>query len=205
MRWRAKITEEVREDIPEVPTDAIREILINSYAHARYAQIVSAHEIDITPSMISVFNPGNLPVAVDPAEYAKGTKKSILKNPTIAEVLYLVNRIEQFGTGFRNVFSFCEEASVKISYTDDEQGFTFNFFREPIIGQESGMAERELAASEYEVYKLLRADGTLNAEVISKKLGKSPRTVYRIVDALKEKGYIERVGGSFGGRWNILR
>lgn len=205
MRWRAKITEEVREDIPEVPTDAIREIVINSYAHARYAQIVSAHEIDITPSVISIFNPGNLPVNVDPAEYAKGTKKSILKNPTIAETLYLVNRIEQFGTGFRNVFALCNEAGVKIGYADDEQGFTFNFSRELIGGQELGEAERGLAATDYEVYKLLRADGALSAEEISKKTGKSTRTIFRIFDALKEKGFIERVGGKFGGRWVVLK
>jgi len=133
MRWRAKIGAELREDIPEVPVDAIREIIINSYAHARFAQIVSAHEIDITPSMISIFNPGSLPALVDPAEFAKGAKKSVLKNPTIAEVLYLMNRIEQFATGFKNVFALCAEAEVEFDYKDDEQGFTFNFKRE-IVG-----------------------------------------------------------------------
>jgi ATP-dependent DNA helicase RecG len=205
MRWRAKIGAEVREDIPEVPVDAIREIVINSFAHARYSQIVSAHEIDITPSVVSIFNPGNLPVSVDPAEYAKGAKKSILKNPTIAEVLYLVNRIEQFGTGFRNVFALCGEAGVKINYVDDEQGFTFNFSRELINALEIGEAERELAATDYEVYKILRADGTISAENVAVKLGKSPRTVYRVFDILKAKGFIERVGGKFGGRWVVLK
>jgi len=205
MRWRVKITEEVREDIPEIPVDAIREIIINSFAHAKYAQIMTAHEIDITPSVISIFNPGNLPASVDPSEYAKGTKKSVLKNPSIAEVLYLVNRIEQFGTGFRNVFALCNEAGVKINYTDDEQGFTFNFSRELVGGQETTEAEKELTATEYEVYKIIRADGSLSTGEISKKLGKSSRTIFRIFDILKEKGFIKRIGGTNGGRWTILK
>jgi ATP-dependent DNA helicase RecG len=98
MRWRTEITEEVRRDIPEVPVDAIREIVINSFAHARYEHIVTAHEIDIYPSSIAVFNPGNLPETVNPEEYAGGKKKSVLKNPTIASVLYKTKRIEEYGT-----------------------------------------------------------------------------------------------------------
>ncbi|MDR3186725.1 MAG: putative DNA binding domain-containing protein [Christensenellaceae bacterium] len=177
MRWRVEITEEVRRDIPEVPVDAIREIVINSFAHASYKHIVTAHEIDICPSSIAVFNPGNLPETVNPEEYAGGKKKSVLKNPTIASVLYKTKRIEEYGTGFRKVFSLCGEAGVKVSYNDDEQGFTFEFSRTPVNPMYASEAESRLNAEQLAVYRLMKKNDKITAEEIAAKIAKSPRTV----------------------------
>jgi len=62
-----------------------------------------------------------------------------------------------------------------------------------------------LSATEYDVYKLLKEDGTQSAEEIAEKIGKKSRTVFRMFDALKEKGFVERAGGANGGRWVVLK
>lgn len=36
IHWRAEINGTTREEIPEIPIRALREIVINSFAHARY-------------------------------------------------------------------------------------------------------------------------------------------------------------------------
>jgi ATP-dependent DNA helicase RecG len=204
MRWRAEITGEVRRDVPEIPVDAIREIVINSFAHARYEHIVTAHEIDIYPRRIDIFNPGNLPETVNPEEYAGGKLKSVLKNPTIADVLYKTNRIEEYGTGFRKVFSLCAETDVKVTYSDDVQGFTFDFGRMPLIVEYESSAIDILEDTELTIYKLIKKDDKITADEIAGKIAKTIRTVYRGIAGLKEKGFVKRVGGT-KGRWVILK
>ena len=48
MRWRVKMNDDGihRVEIPEVPVEAIREAVINSFAHARY-DIPVQHEIGL--------------------------------------------------------------------------------------------------------------------------------------------------------------
>ncbi|MDR2091539.1 MAG: winged helix-turn-helix transcriptional regulator [Clostridiales bacterium] len=204
MRWCAEITEEVRRDIPEVPVDAVREIVINSFVHARYEHIVTAHEIDVYPSQIDIFNPGNLPETVNPEEYAGGRLKSVLKNPIITDVLYKTNRIEEYGTGFRKVFSLCAETDVKVAYSDGVQSFTFEFGRTLLNPISGTTAEEFLDDNELVIYKLIKKDDRITAEAITGKVAKSIRAVYRSLDGLKEKGFIKRVGGS-KGHWVILK
>lgn len=56
--WRVEKGEGTsRIEIPEIPVDAIREIVVNSFAHADFRGITE-NEIDITPTRVEVYNPG---------------------------------------------------------------------------------------------------------------------------------------------------
>ena len=206
IRWAAEIGAITRTDIPEVPINAIREIVINSFAHARYDGIMASHEIDIFPGSISVFNPGVLPYGVDPEEYAKGMGTSMPRNPNIANVLFRCNRIEAFGSGFYRVISLCKDAGVKYRYRNEFQGFKFEFIRSPISPPVAVMnIQTNLSGMELKVYDLVRSNGKLTAEAISVILGKTLRTIQRALGALKEKGFIERTGSKKDGSWTILK
>ena len=60
IRWRVEMEGDGihRKEIPEIPVDAMREAVINSFAHARYDLPVQ-HEIDIFSNRISIVNPGS--------------------------------------------------------------------------------------------------------------------------------------------------
>jgi ATP-dependent DNA helicase RecG len=203
MRWRAEITDH-REDIPEIPINALHEIIVNSFAHARYSGALATHEIDIFPSKIYIFNPGKISPIVDPAKYADGGSESILKNPRIARVLYLSNSFESFGTGFQRVFSACKAEGIGFTYENTEQGFSFTFKRELINPAISGATRpKELSDTDIAVLELLRKDGKRSIESLAGGIGKTTRTVDRSVERLKELGYIERIGGKRDGRWVV--
>jgi len=53
IRWKIEIIESERNEIPEIPTAVIREVLVNSFAHAMYGSRTN-HEICIHPSMITI-------------------------------------------------------------------------------------------------------------------------------------------------------
>lgn len=202
IRWGAKFSDTVRIEAPEVPIDAVHEIVLNSFAHARYAAAANVtHQIDITPSRISIFNPGRLPSDIVPEDSLRGKKRSYLKNPTIAEFMFRCNMIETYGTGFEKVLTLCIENGTKYEYYNDPWGFSFNFLRDPLFVMDSTSVP---IGSELEVYRLLKEDDSLTAEIIAKKIGRDIRTVFRKIDSLKEKGLIKREGNVRNGYWAIL-
>lgn len=48
---------------------------------------------------------------------------------TIAKILYLSKSIEQFGSGFKRINSLCNDAGIKYSYENRENGFKFVIYR----------------------------------------------------------------------------
>ena len=165
---------------------------------------MSAHEIDIFPSKIYIFNPGKLPPAVDPQKYAEGGRESILKNPRIARVLYLSNSLESFATGFQRAFSGCGEAGIEFSYQNSDIGFSFEFKREVLSQSISNKAPGLLTNIEMKVLELIKKDGYITFEELADKTGKVRRTIDRTISRLKEIGLIERIGSKRDGRWKVI-
>ncbi|MBQ9415272.1 MAG: hypothetical protein IJU20_00300 [Clostridia bacterium] len=60
INWQVEIGSRKRSEIPEIPEDAIREIIVNAFAHANY-EIVPEIVIGIHPNKIEVYNPGTFP------------------------------------------------------------------------------------------------------------------------------------------------
>ena len=104
IRWRAEIVGLERVETPEVPVEAFREIIVNSFAHMKVSKS-SSNEIYLTPSKIHIYNPGPLVPGTDPKMFASGEQGSMIRNPLIAMVLYYNRTIDAFGTGFERVFS----------------------------------------------------------------------------------------------------
>ena len=200
IRWRAEFSGFRRIDVPEIPAEAIREIVVNSFAHARYRNISTEHSVDITPGSIEIYNPGRLLPRVVPEDYLRGDKRSEPTNPTIAEFMLRCNLIEKYGTGFRKTITLCNDNDVLYDYYNGEQGFTFEFLRDALHGTEASV----LKGSELEVYELMKKDGKITAEKIGDRIGRDPRTVFRHIDGLKEKGLIRREGNVRTGHWVVL-
>ena len=207
IRWRAEINGMYREELPEIPQDALREIIVNSFAHAQYGAS-SQHEIDIHPGKIVIYNPGEFPSKFSPEDFATKDLSSILRNELIAKTLYLCHDIESFGSGFRRVYTACAEANVKCSYNKLPYGFSFVFFRNDPNVQTPSLDEHtreqaSLTASESMVYKLLKDQPNLTKEELAAKIEKTSKTVQRAIDGLKAKHLIVRVGTNKKGYWEV--
>ncbi len=99
IRWSSKIGEDGihRVETPEIPIDALREAIINSFAHARYDLQVQ-HEIDIFSNRISIINPGSFANEFRPEDFASRDLHSFLRNELISKTLYLCKDVETFGS-----------------------------------------------------------------------------------------------------------
>ncbi|MCF0116874.1 MAG: putative DNA binding domain-containing protein, partial [Bacilli bacterium] len=117
IRWRIEIKEGSlqRYEIPEIPLVALREAIINSFAHARYDGNVK-HEIDIYSNRISIINPGCFANEFKPEDFYNRQLKSYLRNNVIADVLYLCKDVETCGHGLKKIYTLCKESNISINF-----------------------------------------------------------------------------------------
>lgn len=212
MNWRADIVGMKRVETPEVPVKALREIICNSFAHARY-NAPTEHEIDIHPSKIVIYNPGEFPIGYKPEDFVEGNLPSMERNPLILNTLYLSDDVEAYGSGLRNVYHECREQNVGIRYQTLRTGFSFIFLRRNPLHEESDVlidfveepeSSSKLTSDEKVILALIRENPMYSAAVMHEKTGRSSRTVQRILQSLKEKNVIERIGGT-RGYWHAIR
>lgn len=205
IRWRSEIISTERTEIPEIPVAVIREVLANSFAHAIYNGHTN-HEICIHPGMITMYSPGEYASNHKPEEYMRGNYESVIRNATIAKILYLNKSIEQFGSGFKRVASLCQDAGIRFSYESDKFGFKFILYR-PLLQSDipSVTFDVTLNGTEMAVLAILKQKPNSSRSEIADQISKTVRTVQRALDSLRDKGYIQRVGSKQTPKWDVLK
>ena len=129
MRWRVEFTGELqRKEIPEIPIDAIREALLNSFCHKDYASGQS-NEVAIYKDRIEIYNPGTFPEGYEPQDFIDKVERPVRRNPKIARLLYYSKDIESFGTGLKRIADVCNEAGVHYEFKKLKSGFVVCFYR----------------------------------------------------------------------------
>lgn len=201
--WRMEI-ELKRIEIPEIPKKAVREIVVNAFAHAMYGSQTEI-EIDIHPGFISVRNPGPFPDGYTPEDFVEKNISSMKRNPLIMEVLYRCKDVEKSGTGFRRVNELCKEAGVNCKSEGNAYGFTFIFQRKGrSILPDFSLAEAPLTEKEKLVLLIIKTEPKITLAGIAKKTRIPFKSVARYVTSLKKKNRIVRIGGDRGGYYEVV-
>lgn len=212
IRWKTEIVGADREEIPEIPVAVIREVLANSFAHAVYNGN-TYHEICIHPDKITIYSPGTYASSYKPEDYITKNLPSSIRNATISKVLYLNKSIEQFGSGFKRINSLCKDAKIRYSYQVSDFGFTFIIYRNTESSAKK-INDNDVTANvtvnvtlnktEQAVYNLLVINQNYTRDELAEATSKTVRTIQRVLDSLKAKDLIERVGSDKTGYWKIL-
>jgi len=212
IRWKTEIVGTDREEIPEIPVAVIREVLANSFAHAVYNGN-TYHEICIHPDKITIYSPGTYASSYKPEDYIIKNLPSSIRNATISKVLYLNKSIEQFGSGFKRINSLCKDAKIRYSYQVSDFGFTFIIYRNTESSAKK-INDNDVTANvtvnvtlnktEQAVYNLLVVNQNYTRDELAEATSKTVRTIQRVLDSLKAKDLIERVGSDKTGYWKIL-
>jgi ATP-dependent DNA helicase RecG len=130
MRWRVEFDGSIqRREIPEVPIDAVREALVNSYCHRAY-RVHQTNEVAIFKNRIEIYNPGTFPAGLTPQDFLESSERSIQRNPLLAQILYYSKDIEKFGTGLQRIANACKDADVRVEFKMLKLGFAVVFYRD---------------------------------------------------------------------------
>ncbi len=200
MLWKADFENMQRVEIPEIPLKALREIICNSFAHARYNSITE-HEITIHPSSFRIYNPGEFPIGLTPEDFIYNNIPSMVRNPLILKTLFLSDDVESYSSGFKRVYEECKVNNVNTNYVISREGFTFIFNRNVVNHVvENVVNKNDIILSEEEnlVLTIIKENPRITAVKIAENINKSSRSIQRIIRELKDKGVLERIGGTKG-------
>ena len=111
-RMAARIETMRRQNIPEYPARALREVLANAVAHADYSQRTMPLRVQIYDDRLEVENPGGWPLGFDEDDFKSGVSK--IRNPVIARVLHELDFVEGWGSGYERVLSSCERGGYPV-------------------------------------------------------------------------------------------
>ena len=178
-----------REDIWEIPRDALREAIINAICHRDYESTANV-QIRIFDNSLEIWNPGLLPNDISLDELKK-EHSSIPRNESIARCFYMIKYIEQWGTGTNRIVRLCKEAGIKEPDFKEAGGsFIVSF---PRVIQEINKSTK-LSITQKRILEYLYKVGEASPIEIAESLQINRSTVQRNVKNLFE--FVEWTGNS---------
>lgn len=203
INWKVEIGKQKREEIPEIPEKAIREIVVNSFAHAKYSDSTTI-EINIYPNEIEIVNPGSFPENYSPNDFINKRMSSMKRNPIILDVLFRSKDVEKSGTGFSRMNELCNAFGIKWRYEKIDDGFKFVFIRNNVTNIVTDNVTNNLSEEENKVMSFIVSKPKIKVKEIADILNMSERTIQRIIKSLINLGLVKRIGTK-GGYWEVLK
>ena len=206
-----------RVEIPEIPVRAISEAIGNSLCHRDYSN-PKGNEVAIFKDRIEIYNPGKFPEEVHPEDFFKGSGRSILRNPLIAETMYKSRDIEKWASGLKRIHEECTAANVRVEFQQIPMGSVVVFHR-PKWEEGEGISDRDakgvvekvvegvvekLSTNQRKILEAIAKDPAVSAQKLSGLVGISHRKIQDNLSKLKKRGFLKRVGPDKGGHWEIL-
>jgi len=201
--WRVKFGKLEREEIPEIPMDALREALVNSLCHRDF-RTLKGNEVAIFKDRVEIYNPGDFPEGYTPEDFIKGEEHSIPRNPLIASVLFRTKDVEEWGSGLKRISKECAESGVKVAFKVLKSGFLVTFHRETAKELSPSAGEETRGKTRDKILALIRRNPQVTVEQLAKLTGVSAKGVEWNIAKLKVEGRLRRSGSRKAGRWDIL-
>ncbi len=169
-----------REDVWEIPKDALREAIINAVCHRDYESTANV-QVRIFDDRLEIWNPGLLPNNIT-IEELKKEHPSVPRNESIARCFYMIKYIEQWGTGTNRIVRLCKEAGIKEPYFKEAGGsFIITF---PRIVEEV-TKQMKLSKTQKRILEFLSEIGEASTAELTEKLSIAPKTVHRNINMIK--------------------
>ncbi len=210
---KAKITYEHDRRVETYPfaRNAIREAIYNAIAHNCY-MYGTPIQIRIEEEQIIISNRCILPEGWT-AETLMQPHDSIPYNPDIANVFFRAGYIETWGQGIQKICDECIALGAELPrYEILGTGIRVYFpaLRSALIDQPKAPKHQNTEkhgalddAIVLRIIEILKEQPDISQEALGESLGVTRRVVQKYINALKEAGRIERVGGKRFGHWEI--
>ncbi|MBI5389005.1 winged helix-turn-helix transcriptional regulator [Candidatus Woesearchaeota archaeon] len=165
--------------------------------------------ITIYKDRIDIWNPGEFAEGFTPQDFIRQELQSVLRNPLIANCLYLTADIEKWGSGLRRITQECKTARVSVRFEVLKYGFSVVFSRwnetegKTITEKYPEKYPGDLNATQRKMLDLIYQNNNITLKEMSALLKLSREGIKKNIRLLKEKGIIQRIGPDKGGHWKM--
>jgi len=180
-----------REVVPEYPSEAVREAIINAICHRDYA-MTGTVQVRVYDDRLEVWNPGTLPPGIT-IEQLYREHASHPRNPNLAAALHRARLIEHWGTGTVRIVQACEARGMpRPEFIAEGLSFIVRFTKmleEVSIPSEIMLNDRQKNALEY-----IRVHGSISTAIYQELMGVRKRQAVRDLNDLISRGLTVRIG-----------
>lgn len=209
-----------RDEALEVPAAALREALVNAFAHREYGDTRTVY-LAVYADRVEIKSPGGFPTSFDMERlYDPPVCDSNPRNPRIAHVLYLCKMIETWGRGLGVIARECARAGLPLPVTTMRWGSAVTTFKRPNIDASGSDLDQYLDRDDPDPIQIdsypggdlarrllstIRRNPLISRKLLSVELNVSERKIRDSLKILKDSGVIARQGPDHGGIWRISR
>ena len=208
-----------RDEVLEIPVEALREALVNAVTHRDYLNEGSSITVEIYDDRVEISSPGGLPKRLEKKDFGK---ISICRNPLIAHLMLRAKYIEKMGTGIAKMRFLVKKAGLLPIKFEFGKFMTVTFFRKPLLGNDSfilpAKADEKLSkrlCDELDIKgeranRLLQILSHIEKEIFSKlsfseNYNVVSRTLERDITLLKDHRLISFEGSPKTGKYRITK
>lgn len=204
----AEINGLVRTDVYELPTEAIREAIVNATTHRNFLDRACV-QVAVYDDRVEITSPGMLYGGLTIEQIKEGGSK--IRNRCIVEVFSRMKIIESWGTGIKRMFSSCKEYGIREpELLEIGDSFRVNLYRPSYneVHQSSPKSSpksslKNLNATQQKIASMILKNPKVTQVDMAENLDISTRAVKKNIKELTEKGILERVGSSRNGYWKM--
>ena len=199
LRMSYKIVSVRRENVLELPEDALREAVVNAVCHRDYFEKGARVMVEIFDDRVDIVSPGGVCKGITPENF--GTV-SITRNSTIATLLHRSDYIEQMGTGIERMRNAAREAQVKEPEFEFSGFFKTTFKRnglEAPIGRQSAVNRPQSATRanrKLTIILFIEEQGQAKVSDFVEIIGLSEGRVRDLLREMVSDGTIEKIGNN---------
>jgi len=206
LRWEITKDSVRRREILELPEVALREAVVNAVCHRDYFEQGAQVMVEIFDDRVEIYNPGGLPKGLPEKDFGK---RSVCRNPNIADLLLRCDYIEKMGSGIERIYEALKKENcppVKIDYTTM---FSLVFSRPSYITAQDMENTREKTRVKTRektreiILGLIRKTSDITMAQLCEETGLTPKGIEWQIAQLKKKGRLERIGKARGGHWKV--
>jgi ATP-dependent DNA helicase RecG len=155
--------------------------------------------VEMFDDRIEITNFGGLAKGLKPEDFGK---KSVLRNPNIANLLHRAGYIEKMGTGINKMKKLISKAGLPPIKFEFDTFFTATF-RRPKTVAEAVIKARVKAR--VKVIDIIKNNPKITTIELAEILGITVKGGEWNLKKLKESGIIERIGPAKGGSWEVAK
>lgn len=199
LRLSYKIETLQRENILELPEDALREAVVNAVCHRDYFEKGARVMVEIYDDRVDIVSPGGVCKGITRENF--GTV-SITRNSVLASMLYRIGYIEQMGTGIMRMRNAAKEAKIAEPVFELSGFFKVTFKRN--TAQSTATSDKQAIAIDWQSIKTsdrkrailsyIEEHAQATTSEVSNLLGLSKGRVRAIFQEMANDGTIEKVG-----------
>ena len=200
-----------RQDIYEIPPDAIRELIINAMVHRSYLDHGTI-QVAVYDNRLEITSPGKLPMGQTMERIKEGYSK--IRNEALAHAFAYMNLIEHWGSGIPRIIDKVKAAGLREpEFIGGKIDLRINIYRgqvdgtivdlnDPNAAVKPPVNRRETAdkmpanEQEQQIYKYVSENVGITTAQAMKLLGIKQRRAREVLVKMVENGWLKKEGAS---------